>query len=369
MADDCGCGCETAAPKGLPTKPADCESAAPKGLLTKPADYTSVGPDLTLGDRLGAARVRLGINRDAYTVDPGLYALGKPGRQSPVLVSANYKLSFDTLRSALPGRDVWILVLDTFGVNVWCAAGKGTFGTDEIVARVEAVGLSRVVAHRKLIVPQLGAPGVAAHEVKKRSGFRVLYGPVRADDLGAYLDADNEATPEMRRKRFPLGERAVLIPVELFPAAQRIVRIVIGVLVVAGLLAPGPFFPAMESGVPMVLALAVALLGGAALVPLLLPWLPGRPFSVKGVWVGLVLAVVLVALQPHPLASWPGRLDAVAWLLVVPALSSHLAALFTGASTYTSPSGVRRELRFAIPIQAAAGVLGTAAWVAARALS
>ena len=64
-----------------------------------------------------------------YKVDPGLYAIGNPNERSPVLVTANYKMSFDNLREALPGRDAWILVLDTRGINVWCAAGKGTFGT------------------------------------------------------------------------------------------------------------------------------------------------------------------------------------------------------------------------------------------------
>ena len=67
-----------------------------------------------------------------YKVDPGLYALGAPDADSPVLVSANFKMSFDLLREALPGRNAWILVLDTDGINVWCAAGKGTFGTEEL---------------------------------------------------------------------------------------------------------------------------------------------------------------------------------------------------------------------------------------------
>jgi acetyl-CoA decarbonylase/synthase complex subunit gamma len=83
-----------------------------------------------------------------YSIEPGLYALGAPDRESPVLVSANYKMSFDELRSALPGRDLWILVLDTKGINVWCAAGKGTFGTEELVKRIASSGLSQVVAHR-----------------------------------------------------------------------------------------------------------------------------------------------------------------------------------------------------------------------------
>jgi CO dehydrogenase/acetyl-CoA synthase gamma subunit (corrinoid Fe-S protein) len=118
---------------------------------------------LTLGDRLDHVKARWGYRRDRHRVDPGLYGLGEPGRSSPVFVTANYTLSFDALRSALVGRDAYLLVLDTAGINVWCAAGKGTFGTDELVRRIEAVGLHQVVDHRLLILPQLGAPGVAAH--------------------------------------------------------------------------------------------------------------------------------------------------------------------------------------------------------------
>lgn len=79
-------------------------------------------------DISGAWKARWGINRMSYKVPPGLYAVGQPNQDSPVLVSANYKLSFDMLRKELAGLDAWIMVIDTKGINVWCAAGKGTFG-------------------------------------------------------------------------------------------------------------------------------------------------------------------------------------------------------------------------------------------------
>jgi len=66
--------------------------------------------------------------RMSYAISPGLYAVGNPTKESDVFVSANYKLSFDVLRRELKGFNAWILVLDTKGINVWCAAGKGTFG-------------------------------------------------------------------------------------------------------------------------------------------------------------------------------------------------------------------------------------------------
>ena len=121
-----------------------------------------------------------------YKVDPGLYALGKPDDKAPVVVTANYKMTFDRLREALTGQDLWILVLDTKGINVWCAAGKGTFGTKELIERIESSGLADIVSHRDLILPQLAGPGVSAHVVKKSSGFKVIYGPIRARSSGFF---------------------------------------------------------------------------------------------------------------------------------------------------------------------------------------
>jgi CO dehydrogenase/acetyl-CoA synthase gamma subunit (corrinoid Fe-S protein) len=125
-------------------------------------------------------KCRLSAFRNNYIVEPGMYAVGAPDKSSDVLVSANYKLSFDALRQVLKGLNAWVLVLDTKGINVWCAAGKGTFGTDELVQRISVTKLNRIVDHRRIIVPQLGAPGISGHEVKKASGFKVCYGPVRA---------------------------------------------------------------------------------------------------------------------------------------------------------------------------------------------
>jgi hypothetical protein len=225
---------------------------------------------LKISDRLGSWGVRWGIGRSRYRVNPGLYAVGDPTPESPVLVSANYKLSFDRLRSELGGLDAWILVLDTKGINVWCAAGKGTFGTDELAERVEAVGLDKVVAHRTLIVPQLGAPGVAAHEVKKRSGFRVVYGPVRACDLRTFLDNGMKAKPAMRLVRFRLWDRTVQIPVDLTGSAKYLFATAAVFLLLSGL-GPGGYSTAriVTIGVPSVALLVCAYLGGVVAAPLL----------------------------------------------------------------------------------------------------
>jgi acetyl-CoA decarbonylase/synthase complex subunit gamma len=297
-----------------------------------------------------------------YTVTPGLYAVGNPTDESPVFVSANYKMSFDRLRSELEGIDAWIMVLDTKGINVWCAAGKGTFGTAEIINRIAATGLDRIVSHRRIIVPQLGAPGVSAHEVKKGSGFRVVYGPVRAADIPAFMASGMRATPEMRRVRFPLMDRAVLIPVELVLWAKIALMVAAGFLVLSGMHSQGYELSNLKTtGLLSVSLFSGAYIGGAVLGPLFLPWLPGRSFSAKGAWAGLALVVfIALALGPEVFGN---RLSTASWALIIPTVASFMVMNFTGASTYTSLSGVKREMRVAMPLQIAGAVLGVGLWV------
>jgi acetyl-CoA decarbonylase/synthase complex subunit gamma len=144
-------------------------------------------------DHVGSLKARFGIGRMNYRVDPGLYALGRPDESAPVLVSANYKLSFDYLREALPGRTAWILVLDTNGINVWCAAGKGAFGTEEVVRRLRSSGLEKLVKHRRLILPQLGA----SRSPPRSQETPVLPYPTGrgARDLPSFVEADKPGRP------------------------------------------------------------------------------------------------------------------------------------------------------------------------------
>ncbi len=319
-----------------------------------------VPTELSRIDRLGHWKFRWGLGRMKYVVEPGIYAIGNPDGDSPVFVSANYKMSFDCLRSQLGGRDGWILVLDTKGINVWCAAGKGTFGTDELVRRIEAVKLAEIINHRKLIVPQLGATGVSAHEVKQQSGFRVIYGPVCAKDLPAFLDVGMKATDQMRRVNFTLWNRMVLIPVEIVMFGKYAIFATVCFFLLAGLNQKGYSISlAMNDGLVSAILLLASFLAAAIFGPILLPWLPGRAFSVKGIWIGLAATLGLWFYNFE-------RFDTIAWLLIIPAVTSFMVMNFTGASTYTSLSGVRREMKVAVPLQLLCAVSGIGLWLAGR---
>jgi len=364
------CTCSSTAAQSETTIP-DLKQSFVSGCLDTPAGrLPQVSSTLERQDRWGSIKARWGVGRMEYKVDPGLYALGMPDDKSLVFVSANYKMSFDLLRQALTGRSGWILVLDTQGINVWCASGKGTFGTEELIKRIESSSLKIIVSHRKLILPQLGAPGVAAHRVKKISSFNVQYGPVRAEDLPAYLDAGFKATAEMRTKTFTFKERAVLIPIELVEAMKAFLIIAAVFFIISGIGGPLGFWAnAMNFGLFAVLALLCAVIGGAVLNPLLLPYIPGRAFSIKGFSIGIVIALILLCLRDINLSLLPGKIEAMAWLLIIPAMAGYLAMNFTGCSTYTSLSGVKREMRWALPLEMACGAAGIVMWISALLIS
>jgi hypothetical protein len=342
-----------------PATQAPYRKAPVKGRVsTLAGEIPRVSTRWTLRDWLGRLAVRLGFRRMSYAIAPGLYAVGRPGANAPVLVSANYKLSFDVLRRAIEGLDAWILVLDTRGVNVWCAAGKGTFGTTEIARQVEATRLAQVVRHRRLVVPQLGAPSVAAHEVQRLTDFGVVFGPVRAGDILAFLEGGYEATAEMRRVTFGILDRLEVAGLELAEAGRGMA--LLSLLVLAATAWNGTSFTwssAWESSAAVLLALWSGVLAGTVLFAALLPWLPGRMFAVKGAALGLVAAAVQGELGGGLLPDGAPGVLGLALGLVTVAITSYLAANYTGSTTFTSLSGVKRELKVSIPLMAGALVV------------
>jgi hypothetical protein len=307
---------------------------------------------ITFQDRWDHFTARMGWARTSrHRVEPGLYALGKPTPESPVFVTANYTLSFDALRSALKGMDAYILVLNTKGINVWCAAGKGSFGTYELARRIEQSKLAKVVSHRVLILPQLGAPGVSAHEVKNQTGFLVKYGPVRAEDIPEYMKS-GEATPEMRQVRFDLSDRTALVWVELV----------------------GMILPALLAGVVFyfiggwlgVAAVGTTVLLAPALFFIYFPWLPSRDFSTKGFFLGFILGLPFFVsiLLANTGSFLLGLMKALPFLLGMSAVTGFICLNFSGSSPVASRTGVKREIFRYIPVMAWLTGISLVLWIA-----
>jgi ubiquinone/menaquinone biosynthesis C-methylase UbiE len=202
---------------------------------------------------------------------PGLYALGNPNDNAPVLVTGNYELTVRRLVNAVDGYvDAWLLVVDSGGINVWCAAGGGFLTAEKVVGALSTSELGEVVRHRALILPQLCANGVDGWRIREESGWGVHWGPVRAEDIPAYLRAGCTKGGAMRHVRFPLRDR-----LEMMAATLGFYGLLI--LLPIAIFWRGLFLPTLFG------------LAGLSLVyAIFLPWLPGK----DGLEKSLPLAVI-----------------------------------------------------------------------------
>jgi len=302
-------------------------------VMTKVCEVKKLSTSLAWRDVVGGWKVRWGIGRYSYLVEPGIYAVGNPDGSSQVLVTANYKLTLDVLRKELSGLSLWILVIDTKGINVWCAAGKGTFGNYELLKVLNKVKLKEIITHRRLILPQLGAPGVAAHVIGK-AGFEVVYGPVRAEDIRGFLENGMVKTDGMREVRFGFMDRLVLTPMEFIPDLKYAL----------------PFLPVLlifnlgNLGLTLInyAPIFVSLIMGSVAVPLLLPYIPFRAFSLKGALMGAIWSAVFLGFS-DVFKVQDSLMVKAAYVFFMMFVSSYSALQFTGSSTYTSLSGTTKE--------------------------
>jgi hypothetical protein len=318
------------------------EIQTPAGMIPR------ISSRLDLRDYLGAFMVRWGFRRDRYRVASGLYAVGTPNENSDVFVTANYKLTFDIVRKNLDGLNAWLLILDTKGINVWCSAGKGTFGTKELAFRIQSTSLDKIVKHRRLILPQLSATGVAAHLVKEYSGFTVIYGPVRASDIQTFIYAGYKATKEMRRVNFDWYDRVKLIPNDIVYNIRYFLALFIVISALSGINASGySVQQALANILPVIKIILTGYFAGLVFTPLFLPFIPIQNFSFKGLIIGAILSLLLFLSK----SLGGSLLTQYAEILLILSFSSFLAMNFTGASTYTSLAGVKKEMKIAVPIQ------------------
>lgn len=221
----------------------------------------------------------------------GLRRIGTPDRNSPVLVTCNFDLTLRRLQRALRGIDAWLLVADSKGVNVWCAAGGHEFNTRTVVAAVKTSGIADLVDHRKLVLPQLAGPGVRAQDVEKQTGWTVAWGPVHMTDIPRYLEGGIKAP--MRQATWSLSERLDTALGSLFP------------FLLCGALG----FAIFGRGLLLdyVVVAALAFVGFFSIIV----WVPGRLGLARALVVDVVLGAGLLATEltmqspaPRPRADW-----------------------------------------------------------------
>ena len=147
----------------------------------------------------------------------GLVRIGNPDANSPVLLTGNFRLTVERVRRALRGVDAHLLVANSRGVNVWCAATGGLLTNHDVVSVIKTSGIGDIVDHRTLVLPQLAATGIEGPVVRHRTGWRVVWGPVRADDLPAFLGRGLTASAAMRAVTFPWPQRLEMAVAWAFP--------------------------------------------------------------------------------------------------------------------------------------------------------
>lgn len=147
----------------------------------------------------------------------GLFPIGNPDENSPVIVTGNFSLTLARVKTALRGRDLWLLVAQSDGINVWCAADGGIFTHNRVIDAIKVCGLAERVRHRRIILPALSASGIDLDPIHEETGFRARFGPVYADDIPAYLDGRMKKTPAMQRFDFGLAHRLDMFVSMNFP--------------------------------------------------------------------------------------------------------------------------------------------------------
>jgi NAD-dependent dihydropyrimidine dehydrogenase PreA subunit len=102
-------------------------------------------------------------------------------------------------------------------VNVWCAATGGLLSNHDVVSVLKTSGIEDLVDHRRVILPQLAATGIEGAVVRKKTGWKVVWGPVRADAIPSFLERGMETTRDLRTVDFPLAERIEMAIAWAFP--------------------------------------------------------------------------------------------------------------------------------------------------------
>jgi hypothetical protein len=221
-------------------------------------------------------------------VKPGLYTVGQPTPDSPVFVTGNYDLTVRRVVKALDKKiHAWLLVVDSGGINVWCASGGGFLTSDKIVSAIHANYLGEFVRHRQLVLPQFSAVGVDGNKIRENTDWNVHWGPVRAEDIPRYVEDNFQKSDDMRSVEFPILARLEMVS---------------GTLGFYGLLILIPVAIFWRSSL---LPIAIAMIALSYFYALLMPWIPGKDGLAKSMPLAAIaiLGVIIYSIVWDPVSS------------------------------------------------------------------
>ncbi len=156
-------------------------------------------------------------------ITSGVYCVGTPGANDPVLLTGNFLPSVEAVRHALVGRDGYLIVADTNGWNVWCASDARIFTAERAATLMRLYDVEHLVSHRRVIIPRLA--GRIRTPLATLTHWDVVVGPLDARDLPDFFQ-NASITPEMRsldrmyrlRERLRVGALTMVqLPLWLLP--------------------------------------------------------------------------------------------------------------------------------------------------------
>lgn len=147
----------------------------------------------------------------------GLIKIGSPDRNSPVFLTCNYHLTVERVKRALRKMDCYLLIANSRGINVWCAATGGLFTNHDVISVLKTSRIEELVTHRNVILPQLAATGIESRVIQRKTGWKVHWGPVYATDIPVFVENRFRKIPEMRQVRFPVMQRIEMATMWAFP--------------------------------------------------------------------------------------------------------------------------------------------------------
>jgi len=121
-------------------------------------------------------------------VSPGLYQVGEPKENSPLLITTNFSLTYFTVSGEVEGSGVpaWLLVADAEGMSVLTAWAAGKFDAEKIAKTVKTSGIDEKIGHRKLVLPGYVA-SLSGETEEELPGWQIMVGPREAVDITPYL--------------------------------------------------------------------------------------------------------------------------------------------------------------------------------------
>jgi acetyl-CoA decarbonylase/synthase, CODH/ACS complex subunit gamma len=121
-------------------------------------------------------------------VSPGLYEIGGPTADSPLLVTTNFSLTYFSVAGEVEGsgRSAWLLVSDSEGLSVLTAWAAGKFDAEGIAKAVKASGVADKISRKAIVLP--GAVASLTGELEEElSGWQILVGPRESIGIPSYL--------------------------------------------------------------------------------------------------------------------------------------------------------------------------------------